>query len=140
MGSLNRDAKNRGPIAKAAKPATAESEFSDFSACSSDVADLNIRQVRVPSSLTTPSLRGRRCASKISAFSEAWPRLMRAETAARYVDEISVEAFRRAVGSLYPQPIRVSGKGDRWLREGLDEAINRIARKRSSINDAADVL
>ena len=41
---------------------------------------------------------------------EAWPRLMRAETAARYVDEVSVEAFRRGVGSVYPEPIRVSGK------------------------------
>jgi len=29
--------------------------------------------------------------------SGSWPRLMRAETAARYVDEKSVEAFRRAV-------------------------------------------
>ena len=60
------------------------------------------------------------------AAAEAWPRLMRAETAARYVDEVSVEAFRRAVGSLYPEPIRVSGKGDRWVRDGLDEAIDRL--------------
>ena len=33
-----------------------------------------------------------------SRFSEQWPRQMRAETAARYVDEKSVEAFRRATG------------------------------------------
>jgi hypothetical protein len=65
---------------------------------------------------------------------------MRAETAARYVDEVSVEAFRRAVGSLYPQPIKVSGKGDRWLREGLDEAIDRLSGVDVKIKDASDVL
>jgi hypothetical protein len=69
-----------------------------------------------------------------------WPRLMRAETAARYVDEVPVEAFRRAVGSLYPQPIKVSGKGDRWLREGLDEAIDRLGGVDVKIKDASDVL
>jgi hypothetical protein len=41
---------------------------------------------------------------------------MRAETAAAYVDERSVEAFRRAVGTLYPKPVIISGKGGRWLR------------------------
>jgi hypothetical protein len=70
----------------------------------------------------------------------SWPRLMRAETAAAYVDERSVEAFRRAVGSLYPQPISVSGKGDRWLREGLDEAIDQLSGLKARIKDASDVL
>jgi hypothetical protein len=56
-----------------------------------------------------------------------WPRLMRAETAAAYVDERSVDAFRRAVGVLYPRPVRVEGKGERWLREDLDTAIDRLA-------------
>jgi hypothetical protein len=74
------------------------------------------------------------------AVAEAWPRLMRAETAARYVDEVSVEAFRRGVGSIYPVAIRVSGKGDRWLKEALDEAIDRVTGKASSIKNAADVL
>jgi hypothetical protein len=76
------------------------------------------------------------------AVAEAWPRLMRAETAARYVDEVSVEAFRRAVGSIYPQPIRVSGKGDRWVRESLDDAIDRLAGtgRLPSITNAAEVL
>ena len=54
----------------------------------------------------------------------SWPRLMRAQTAADYVDEKSVETFRRGVGNIYPSPIKVSGKGYRWLREDLDRAID----------------
>jgi hypothetical protein len=77
---------------------------------------------------------------KVSADHAAWPRLMRAETAARYVDEVSVEAFRRGVGSLYPAAIRVSGKGDRWLRESLDEAIDRLSGVVKNVKDASDVL
>ena len=61
-----------------------------------------------------------------------WPRLMRAESAAAYVDEKSVEAFRRAVGTLYPRPIKVSGKGERWLKEALDEAIDRMSGRRDA--------
>lgn len=51
-----------------------------------------------------------------------WPRLMRAETAAGYMDEVSVEAFLRKVPSVYPKPI--SGKGERrkWDKEDLDRA------------------
>ena len=41
----------------------------------------------------------------------SWPRLMRAETAAAYVDERSVETFRRRIGSVYPHPVNVSGRG-----------------------------
>ena len=77
---------------------------------------------------------------KPSGDHAAWPRLMRAETAARYVDEVSVEAFRRAIGTLYPEPLKVSGKGDRWLREGLDEAIDRLNGVETTIRDASDVL
>jgi hypothetical protein len=69
-----------------------------------------------------------------------WPRLMRAGTAAAYVDECSVEAFRRAVGTLYPEPVRISGKGERWLKEDLDAAIERLARKPAVVFDAAVVL
>lgn len=58
--------------------------------------------------------------------SERWPRQMRAETAAAYVDEVSVAAFRRAVPLLYPQPRIIPGKGERWLIEELDAALNRI--------------
>lgn len=71
---------------------------------------------------------------------ETWPRLMRAETASAYVDEVSVEAFLRCVGTLYPVPVHVSGKGKRWLREDLDRVIDRLAKRVGSISDAADVL
>ena len=69
----------------------------------------------------------------------SWPRLMRADKAAAYVDERSVETFRRAVGTLYPTPIKVSGKGDRWLKEALDVAIDRLSGK-TRIADIADQL
>ena len=70
----------------------------------------------------------------------AWPRLMRAPTAAAYVDERSVDAFRRSVGTLWPRPLKLAGKGERWLKEDLDEAIEKATRRPSSIRDAADVL
>ena len=70
----------------------------------------------------------------------SWPRLMRADRAARYVDEKSVEAFRRAVGTLYPRPRKVVGKGDRWLKDDLDRAIDRLAHPGETIWDIADVL
>jgi hypothetical protein len=65
---------------------------------------------------------------------------MRAETAAQYVDERSVRAFRRAIGTLYPPPVKVKSKGDRWLREDLDQALRRLKQQRSQIFDAASVL
>jgi hypothetical protein len=65
---------------------------------------------------------------------------MRAETAAAYCDEVSVEAFLRGVGTHYPEPTNVKGKGDRWLKEELDAAIERLARRVHHIKDAADVL
>jgi hypothetical protein len=64
---------------------------------------------------------------------------MRAETAAAYVDERSVEAFRRAIPKLYPEPLRVPGKGDRWVRESLDAAVDQMAAK-GRISDIADQL
>jgi len=70
---------------------------------------------------------------------EGWPRLMVASTAAAYCDERSVEAFRRAVGKLWPRPKRVAGKGARWLREDLDQAIDQLMHK-GGVKDLADVL
>lgn len=69
-----------------------------------------------------------------------WPRLMRAETAAAYCDERSVEAFLYAVGSLYPKPVKVKGKGDGWLKEDLDQAIERLTGRAHLIKDASAVL
>ena len=63
---------------------------------------------------------------------------MTAATAAAYCDETSVEAFRRAVGKIWPRGKRIAGKGERWLREELDQAIDRLAGP--GVRDAADVL
>jgi|KBSMisStaDraftv2_1062788.scaffolds.fasta_scaffold5387262_1 hypothetical protein len=60
---------------------------------------------------------------------DGWPRLMRVEQAAAYVGEKSVDTFRRAVGTHYPRPIKVPGKGERWLREKLDQAIDKLSGK-----------
>jgi hypothetical protein len=57
---------------------------------------------------------------------ERWPRLMTARTAAAYCDERSSYSFRKAVGRLWPQPIKVPGKGAQWLKEDLDFAIDRL--------------
>ena len=75
-----------------------------------------------------------------TAIPDPWPRLMRAETAARYVDERSVRTFRRSVGKLYPRPVKLSGKGERWLRDHLDQAINSLFGSAGTIRDIADVL
>jgi hypothetical protein len=53
----------------------------------------------------------------------AWPSLMTARTAAGYLDEKSVESFRRKVGDVYPQPIRLKGIGERWRKVDLDRWI-----------------
>ena len=70
----------------------------------------------------------------------SWPRLMRAETAAAYVDERSVEAFRRRIGSVYPQPVNVSGRGDVWLKDQLDAAIAKLNGETADALDAAGLL
>lgn len=70
----------------------------------------------------------------------AWPRIMRAQTAAAYVDERSVAAFLRATGKIWPKAISVSGKGKRWRREDLDRAIERLAMGATAVEDAADLL
>jgi hypothetical protein len=69
---------------------------------------------------------------------EGWPRLMTAPTAAAYCGEVSVQSFRRGVGKIWPRPKKIMGKGERWLREDLDEAIDRLTM--SNLKDAADVL
>ncbi len=71
---------------------------------------------------------------------ETWPRFMRATTAAAYLDEVSVESFRRRVGSVYPKPVNVRGRGDLWLREQLDESIDKLSAHIDKIRDIADVL
>ena len=70
----------------------------------------------------------------------AWPDQMRAETAAAYCDEPSVDAFRRSVGKLYPYPYKVPRKGDRWSRRELEAALRRLRGETAEVGDAADVL
>jgi len=65
---------------------------------------------------------------------------MRAETAAAFCDETSVDAFRRGVGTLYPEPYSVSGKGERWWRGDLLIALKRLRGEAVDVEDAADVL
>jgi hypothetical protein len=69
-----------------------------------------------------------------------WPVLMRATTAAAYLDEASVESFRRRVGSIYPRPMKIRGRGELWLREDLDKTIDQLSARVDRIRDAADVL
>lgn len=68
-----------------------------------------------------------------------WPRLMRAATAAAYVDEVSVEAFRRRVPAVYPAPVSISGRGEVWLREALDQAIDRLDRQPGAATRVPDI-
>jgi hypothetical protein len=64
---------------------------------------------------------------------------MSAATAAAYCDERSADAFRRGIGRLWPCPRKIPGKGERWLREELDEAIDRLT-EAPGLRDMSDVL
>jgi hypothetical protein len=56
----------------------------------------------------------------------AWPSEMRAETAAAYCDEPSVEAFLSKVKQgIYSPPCRQRGMLPKWHRHKLDEDIAR---------------
>jgi hypothetical protein len=58
--------------------------------------------------------------------SGAWPTEMRAETAAAYCDEPSVEAFLSKVKhGIYPGPCRQGGILPKWHRSKLDESVAR---------------
>jgi hypothetical protein len=71
---------------------------------------------------------------------QQWPELMQAETAAAYVDERSVRAFRRRVGKVYPRGRRIPGRGLVWVKREMDEAIAKTVGSAGTIRDAADVL
>jgi hypothetical protein len=62
----------------------------------------------------------------IANMGERWPREMRAETAAAYCDEPSVNAFLKKVNrGLYSQPARQKGCLPKWHRAKLDRDIAR---------------
>lgn len=46
---------------------------------------------------------------------------MRASTASAYVDEPSVRAFLRKVGTEYPAPVAGKGRSRKWDRDHLDK-------------------
>ncbi|WP_158811089.1 hypothetical protein [Beijerinckia sp. L45] len=55
-----------------------------------------------------------------------WPAEMRAETAAGYVDEPSVNSFMVKVErGIYCQPVRMTGCLPKWNREKLDTDLRR---------------
>jgi hypothetical protein len=65
-----------------------------------------------------------RITPKVNHFGGTWPIEMRAETAAAYCDEPSVEAFLSKVKrGAYPSPCRQRGMLPKWHRAKLDEAI-----------------
>jgi hypothetical protein len=57
---------------------------------------------------------------------DRWPMEMRADTAAEYCDEPSVEAFKAKVKKkIYSEPIRGTGILPKWHRAKLDQDIAR---------------
>lgn len=66
---------------------------------------------------------------------------MRASTAAAYTDEKSVKSFLRRAGSIYPSPVNIPGRGRVWMRDDLDEAIERLRKltRGGGINLADDL-
>ena len=55
---------------------------------------------------------------------DRWPMEMRADTAAEYCDEPSVEAFKAKVKKkIYSEPIRGTGILPKWHRAKLDQDI-----------------
>ena len=62
----------------------------------------------------------------VNYITGCWPYEMRAETAAAYADEPSVEAFLSKVDKgVYPTPARFPGMQPKWSRRKLDAAISR---------------
>lgn len=70
----------------------------------------------------------------------AWPRFMRAATAAAYVDDVSVECFLRKVGAVYPGPCIGHGRGAKWDREEIDQVMAVRKGLPTIVVDAANVL
>lgn len=66
---------------------------------------------------------------------QVWPAEMRADMAAAYVDEPSVDAFLRKVGIVYPQPVRFEGSAQKWSKATLDRAIS----NRHRLNEDEDI-
>jgi hypothetical protein len=55
----------------------------------------------------------------------SWPRQLNAALAAGYCGEPSVEAFLSRVGTEYPEPTVSRGRTGLWLKDAIDEALER---------------
>jgi hypothetical protein len=64
---------------------------------------------------------------------------MRAQTAARFVDEKSTRAFLRRVGTVYPSGVKVPGRGEMGVRPDLEACIPQ-KRGEAPVEDLANVL
>ena len=63
------------------------------------------------------------------------------EHGSRYLDEASVESFRRKVGRVYPKPVKVAGVGDRWRKVDLDRwRAGDEAETQEEVLDGADFI
>jgi hypothetical protein len=70
----------------------------------------------------------------------SWPLEMRAETAAAYCDEPSVEAFLAKAGrGFYPPPMRCKGSLPKWHRSKLNAAIARRHGLLVAVDEIEDV-
>lgn len=70
----------------------------------------------------------------------SWPLEMRAETAAAYCDEPSVEAFLAKVGrGLYPPAARFKGALPKWHRSKLEAVIARRHGLLVAVDEIEDV-
>ncbi len=69
-----------------------------------------------------------------------WPAEMRADMAAAYVDEPSVEAFLRKAGTTYPAPVRGRGCARKWSKEALDLAIAKRHGFAAELQDIAELI
>ena len=70
----------------------------------------------------------------------SWPAEMRASLAAAYVDEPSVGAFLRKVGTIYPEPSVAGGVQRKWSRARLDTAISRRNGTKVECKDLTDLI
>jgi hypothetical protein len=69
---------------------------------------------------------------------------MTAALAAGYCGEPSVEAFLSRVGTLYPDPTAGRGRTGLWLKDAIDEALDRLHHRTKQahrpVQDAADLM
>jgi hypothetical protein len=80
----------------------------------------------------------------VSTPAGCWPLEMRAETAAAYCDEPSVDAFLAKVSKgIYPAPMRCMGSLPKWHRLKFDAVIARrhgLQPDHAEIEDAAALI